>query len=109
MNYTWQITKLGLKDQLNGDNVLLENAVVRVQWKRTAEDTDGIQASYLGYTDVDAATTAAADFTALNDLTNDQVLGWITDDMSAGKLTKINNQLSDKIERKRLRKVSPSW
>ena len=31
MNYSWHITKLGLTDKLNRDDVLLENAIVRVQ------------------------------------------------------------------------------
>lgn len=109
MNYTWRILKLGLQDELNNDGVLLENAVCSVQWKRIAEDTDGTKASYVGKTSLSAANTAAADFIALNDLSNETVLGWITSLMSDAELARINSQLETKVERNRVRNIKPSW
>lgn len=109
MNYTWRITKLGLRDELNGDNVLLENAIVRVQWKKIAEDTDGIAASYLGNTDLDASSIAVADFTSLNDVTKDQVIEWVQASLSTAQMARIDKQLNDKVERNRLRTIRPNW
>ena len=109
MNYTWRITKLGLRDELNGDDALLENAIVRVQWKRIAEDTDGTTATYLGHTDLDASTISAANFTALNDVTKDQVITWVEASLNAGQMQRIHKQLDTKIERNRIRTIKPSW
>ena len=109
MNYTWRITKLGLRDELNGDNVLLENAIVRVQWKRIAEDTDGTTATYLGHTDLVASNISASDFTSLNDVTKAQVIAWVEASLTAGQVSRIHKQLESKIERNRLRTITPSW
>ena len=109
MNYTWRITKLGLRDELNGDNVLLENAIVRVQWKRIAEDTDGTTATYLGHTDLVASNISESDFTSLNDVTKAQVIAWVEASLTAGQVSRIHKQLESKIERNRLRTITPSW
>lgn len=109
MNYNWRITKLGLNDQLNQDGVLLENAIVQVQWKLVAEDVDGIKASYLGNTKLNAANIAAADFVALNDVTPTQVIGWVQNSIASTEMDRINKQLDEKIERNRVREIKPNW
>lgn len=109
MNYSWRITKLGLRDELNGDSVLLENAIVRVQWKRIAKDTDGTTATYLGHTDLNASNVSAADFTSLNDVTKTQVIAWVEASLNAVQMQRIHKQLEAKIERNRLRTITPSW
>ena len=109
MNYTWQIAKLGLQDELNHEGTLLENSIVNIKWKRIATDTDGTSASYVGNTKLSAANVAAADFVALNDVTNDMALGWVTDNLSTKELQQIDSQLDTKIERNRTRNVKPSW
>lgn len=109
MNYNWRIIKLGLNDQLNQDGVLLENAIVQVQWKLIAEDTDGTKASYLGNTKLDAANIPAEEFVALNDVTSEQVIGWVQSGIHPNELERINKQLDAKIERNRVRKIKPNW
>lgn len=108
MNYTWKISKLGLTDQMSTDDVLLENAIVNVKWKRIATDTDGLKASYLGNTDLNAD-ILSADFVALNDVTSENVTSWIEAAITANGIAKIDAKLEAKIERKRLRNISPSW
>ena len=109
MNYTWRITKLGLRDELNGDDVLLENAVVQVQWKRIAEDTDGASASYLGSTVLDPSGVSAASFIALNEINKEHAIAWVEGSLSVVELAKIDNQLIKKIERNRVRFIRPGW
>lgn len=109
MDYSWRIIKLGLQDELNGDDVLLENAVVRVKWKRLATHDDGTTASYLGTTDLDPASTPEADFTALNDVTKVQVVSWIEDELTAAGITKIDDKLNSRVERNRVNTISPGW
>jgi hypothetical protein len=109
VNYTWRILKLGLQDELNSEGTLLENSVVNVKWRRHATDTDGTQASYVGNTNFSAADTAAADFVALNDLTNVQVVAWLEESISDAEIARINEQLNIKINRNRTRQIKPGW
>lgn len=109
MNYSWRIIKLGLNDQLNQDGVLLENAVVQVQWKLIAEDTDGVRASYVGNTSLNVNSVSADEFVSLNDVTANQVISWIQEALSGVEQDRINKQLDAKIERKRLREIRPNW
>lgn len=109
MNYTWRIIKLGLNDQLNQDGVLLENAVVQVQWKLIAEDTDGVKASYLGNTTLNVSDIPKDQFVPLNDVTSAQVIVWVQAALAGAEQDRINKQLDAKIERKRLREIRPNW
>jgi|TARA_B110000967_G_scaffold164262_1_gene171508 hypothetical protein len=109
VNYTWQITKLGLRDELNADNVLLENAIVNVKWKRVAVDENGTEASYLGNTDLVVREITAADFIALNEVTSVQVISWLEEAIEASDITRINAQLQSKIDKRSTRDVTPSW
>jgi hypothetical protein len=109
VNYNWRVIKLGLNDQLNQDEVLLENAVVKVQWKLIAEDTDGVKATYLGTTNLDASSVSANQFVALNDVTSAQVISWVQAALAGAEQDRINNQLDAKLERKRLREIRPNW
>lgn len=109
MTYTWRIIKLSLQDELNQDGVLLENSVVNIKWKYKGEDTDGSSASYVGNTKLSAANVSADDFILYNSVTNDIALGWITDNMTADELTRIQAQITAKIEKNRVQKVRPNW
>lgn len=109
MNYNWRIIKLGLSDQLNQDGVLLENAVVQVQWKLIAEDTDGSKASYVGNTALSANHVSANKFVSLNNVTSAEVIGWIQAAVAGTELDRINKQLDTKIEKNRLREIRPNW
>ncbi len=109
MNYSWRIKKLGLSDSLNENNVLLENAIVKVQWKRIAEDTDGTSASYLGYTVLDATNVSLSDFIAVNDVTKEQVIAWVENSMAGEEISRIDAQLNTRVEKSRLLTITPSW
>ena len=109
MNYTWQILRLGVQDELNSDGVLLENAIVNIKWKRVATDTDGTVSSYIGNTKLSAASVSADNFVALNNVTNEMAIGWVENSLSTSELNRINNQLNAKIDRNRTRTIKPNW
>lgn len=108
MNYTWKISKLGLTDKLGSDDVLLENAIVNIKWKRIATDADGIKTSYIGNTALDTE-MASSDFIALNDVTAENVTSWLEAKLTDTGVAQIDRKLVAKVERKRLRNISPSW
>jgi len=109
VNYTWQILRFNLNDELNHEGTLLENSIVNIKWKRVATDTDGTSASYVGNTKLSAANTAADDFIALNTVTKDTAIGWIEANLGSDEINRINSQLDYKIERNRVRQVKPSF
>lgn len=109
MNYNWRIIKLCLNDQLNQDEILLENAVVQVQWKLIAEDTDGVRASYVGTTALNASLVSAEQFISLGSVTSAQVISWVQAAVAGTEQDRINKQLDAKIERNRLRRIKPNW
>ena len=109
MNYTWQIFNLGLKDQMNSEGQLLEDAVVSVQWKKIATADDGAVATYVGQTDLSASDVAISDFTPLSSVTKEQVVGWVENAIPSGEMAAIDQILENKINKSRIRTHTPNW
>lgn len=109
MNYTWHIYKLGLKDQINNDGQLLEDAIVSVKWKKIATDTDGTRSSYVSETELSAAAVSVSDFVSLSSVTKEMVVGWIQSAINPTDMAKIDSILASKIERARVRVYNPGW
>jgi len=104
MTYSWQILKLDTRAQTNADGVALADAVNYIQWLRVGVDDDGNTARIVGYTKLSAENTAAADFTAFADLTEEQVVGWLNTLNSAELIASYDA----KIDEKRLRGATTS-
>jgi len=109
VNYSWKIARLGLDDELNNDGVLLENSIVQIHYKRIATDDDGTTSSYVGTCYFSAKTKAAADFIALNDVTNVLALAWLEESLGEEQINKIDTALAGKVARKKVRLVKPGW
>lgn len=109
MNYTWEIINLSTKNQTNSDGVLLENAVVNVQWKRIGVDADGNEASYLAQSAFTAENVAAGSFVPFESLTKDIVVGWIENDLGELQLELIQNTIQKRINKNTMVKRSPPW
>lgn len=109
MNYTWQILKLGLKDQINQDGQLLEDAIVYVQWKKIGEDSDGNKSSYVSETELSAASVSAESFINLNLVSKEDVIQWIENSLSQREKDNIEKVLTKKIEKSKLKRHTPSW
>lgn len=109
MNYSWKIARLGLDDELNNDGVLLENSIVQIHYKRIATDDDGTSSSYVGTCYFSAKAKAAADFIALNSVTNVLALAWLEESLGEEQINKIDTALAGKVARKKVRLVKPGW
>ena len=109
MVYDWEILKLGTKSQVNGDGDTLEDAVIFVSWRKVATDLSGNVAKYLGKTTLTAEQHAAADFVALNDLTEEIVLGWVQGAIDAEHEERINTALQNKINKMTMVTRDPTW
>lgn len=101
--------RLGLKDQTNQEGQVLQDAIVFVEWRKVAVDTDGSKASYLGKTQFSAYEVSAGDFIDLNLISKEDVVGWIENSLTQREKNNINTILNKKIEKNKLRMVTPSW
>jgi hypothetical protein len=52
---------------------------------------------------------ASSDFIALNDVTAENVTSWLEAKLTDTGVAQIDRKLVAKVERKRLRNISPSW
>jgi len=109
MTYTWEIIKLGHADVTNAGGESLTNAIIQVQWRKKATDSDGNSSVYLGKTNLDVSTTSAADFVALDDVTKENVVAWVEESLSASEVTMINNILQKKVQETAMTEIAPSW
>lgn len=75
--WTWEVTGLKKKDQVNSEGANLSGAVVQTYWKLTGEDSNGNTADFAGATPFSATNVPAGSFVAFEDLTEATVLGWI--------------------------------
>lgn len=100
MEYTWKIVTYKTRDEVNADGDTLSDSVVSVEWRKTATALNGVSSRYIGTTEISAANTPAADFIALNDITEDNIIGWVQSSLSADDEQVINNTLAKKIEKK---------
>lgn len=75
--YTWEVTGLRKRDQVNSEGATLSGAVVQTYWKVTGTDADGNTGEFSGATPFTAENVPAGEFTAFESLTEETVLGWI--------------------------------
>jgi len=109
VNYTWHILNLGLRDQMNQEGALLEDAIVFVHWKKVAEDADGICASYVGKTDLQADQISSDSFIDLSAVTKEVVVSWVENNIAGSKADSINDILASKIEKSKIKSYKPNW
>ena len=100
MNYTWNVIQIGKRDVTNTSGDVLTDAVVYVEWQKTATDTDGTVARCTGKTDLDLSSTSAGDFVAFESVTKDNLITWV--EAALGDQTQaINKTLNKKLDAKR--------
>ena len=75
--WTWSVTSLKKRDQVNTEGATLAGAVVQTYWKVVGVDGDGNEGEFSGATPFTAVNVPAGSFAAFEDLTEATVLGWI--------------------------------
>ena len=75
--WTWSVTALKKRDQVNAEGATLAGAVVQTYWKVVGVDGSGNEGEFSGATPFTAVNVPAGSFTAFETLTEATVLGWI--------------------------------
>lgn len=111
LTLSYTVTSLKVKDEVNADGVTLQNAVCQTYWKCTGTDGDGNQGEFVGATPFSAASVGEADFTDFADLTEEEVIGWITAvvDGDAGYKAHIIEQINRQIDTNVARDADMPW
>jgi len=97
--YAWEIRNLR-KVSTNDIN----DAIIGTQWRVVATNADGVTGQFDGATPFDLHTIDTGSFTPFEELTEEQVLGWIKDVVSGSASTSywthINQQITKQISEK---------
>ena len=75
--WTWSVTSLKKRDQVNTEGATLAGAVVQTYWKVVGVDGSGNEGEFSGATPFTAVNVPAGSFAAFEELTEATVLGWI--------------------------------
>ena len=94
ITYTWEITNLRKAPQLDGMNDVL----VHVRWKKIGTDENGTTGEFQGATPLSAP--EAEGFTAYENLTKEQVLGWVQAVVVGQYEQHVNEQIQKQIIKK---------
>lgn len=73
----WEVTGLKTKNEVNGDGIVLPNAVCQTYWKASYTDADGNEGSFSGATPFSAVNLSEEQFAEFDTLTEETVLDWV--------------------------------
>lgn len=77
LTLTYKIDGLKIKDHVNNDGETLSNAVFQTYWTLTGVDENGNEAEFKGALPLSPDDVPASAFTAFDELTEADVIGWI--------------------------------
>lgn len=96
ISYEWRIDRIAKKNTGS-----LQDAVVTVWWERTGtDDTDNVQGTYYGQVTFDVDEIDSDSFTAFDQLTEEQVIGWVQATVVGDYLTLVNKDIQKEITEK---------
>jgi hypothetical protein len=106
--YAWELN--GLTKSNHND---LKNVIVGTRWTVIATDEYGNKGSFVGATPFKATDVNIDSFTDFTDLTEQQVLGWIQNEVSGsngrGYWSHIYERIHSQIDAVRIEKVDVGW
>lgn len=97
MIYTWKIKSLKKQDDPSTE---LNDIIVQTYWECTGTDEEGHSGTFNGATPFEPDQIDPEEFTAYEDLTEAQVIGWIQDVVNGnpGYKTHIDEQIQKQID-----------
>lgn len=96
--YKWGLTSLR-----KADTDELTGVIVQTHWTCTGVDDDGVEGTFNGATPFKAEDVDPDNFTAYEDLTEEQVLGWIKDIVVGDYKDHVEAQIDRQIRLRRVR------
>ena len=109
ITYTWKITGLKTKDQVNDDGVTLQGAVVQTFWQKIGVNESGVEGTFSGATPFSAAEVPEGSFTPFNTLTEEVVLSWIKKEVVGDYEAHVNSMIQQRIDEKEIVEADLPW
>lgn len=111
LTYTWKITGLKKRDQVNVEGETLAGAVVQTYWEVKGTDESGEEGSFSGATPFTAENVPAESFTAFESLTEETVLGWVKSvvENDSGYKAHIEERIRNQIDQTKVEDATPPW
>ncbi len=101
VTYSWEILPpLKYRDVVNENGELLKDAIFQTYWRKTGADAKGNTGSFDGGTPLSASKVPASNFTSLESLNSETVLGWVKALVIDEYEEHVNEQILAEIEEK---------
>lgn len=97
VTYTWDITYIKKLDSANG----FINPVVKVGWKKTGTDENGLVGVFEGSIDFKLDSIDPATYVPFESLTKEMVLGWIQSRVVGGYELVVNEKIQQQIDKQK--------
>jgi hypothetical protein len=105
----WEVTGLKTKNEVNGDGVVLPNAICQTYWKASYTDADGNEGNFAGATPFSAANLSEEQFQQFDTLTEEVVLGWVKSIVVDGYLDHVLERIQRQIDELAVSEATMPW
>jgi hypothetical protein len=109
MDYTWKVTGIKVKDEINAEGVTLPNAVCQTYWEKHGVDANGNEGMFAGATPFSAADVSQGEFVSFESLDEATVLGWIQAVVVGHYETHVNAQIQKQIDNQAISEPGLPW
>ena len=109
LTYTWKVTGIKTRDEVNEQGETLQNAVVQTYWQKIGTDADGNEGTFSGATPFTAANVPAGEFVPLAELTEETVIDWIQDIVVGSYEEHVNGMIQKQIDDKNITDAPLPW
>lgn len=109
LTYTWKVTGIKTRDEVNEQGETLKNAVVQTYWQKIGTDSDSNEGTFSGATPFTAANVPAGEFVPFAELTEETVLGWIQAVVVGGYKEHVDSMIQKQIDDKTINDVPLPW
>jgi len=109
LTYTWKVTGIKTRDEVNAEGETLQNAVVQTYWQKIGTDADGNEGTFSGATPFTAKDVPSGEFVPLAELTEEMVISWIQAVVVGGYEEHVNGMIQKQIDDKTVTDVKLPW
>ena len=109
LTYTWKVTGIKTRDEVNAEGETLQNAVVQTYWQKIGTDAEGNEGTFSGATPFTAAEVPSGEFVPLAQLTEEMVISWIQAVVVGSYEEHVNGMIQKQIDDKTITDVKLPW
>jgi hypothetical protein len=109
LTYTWKVTGIKTRDEVNAEGETLQNAVVQTYWQKIGTDAEGNEGTFSGATPFTAKDVPSGEFVPLAELTEEMVISWIQTVVVGGYEEHVNGMIQKQIDDKTITDAKLPW